>query len=203
MDRQLYLMEEVCEDSVADLIYDLMNIELEDNEMEDEYKDYTRDPIYLHIMTPGGCVQSGLALYDTIRQLKTPVFTIVKGQASSMGLIISLAGDYRLATENAFFMWHDISYGIYGSVQTMNENLDFTKRLRDKVNKIMLDRTLIDEVDLFDVYLKKCDWYMDVDEAKQFRIIHEVLRDPDPTNEIWDAAADKIEEEGKNEEKSE
>lgn len=203
MDRQLYLMEEVCEDSVADLIYDLMNIELEDNEMEDEYKDYTRDPIYLHIMTPGGCVQSGLALYDTIRQLKTPVFTIVKGQASSMGLIISLAGDYRLATENSFFMWHDISYGIYGSVQTMNENLDFTKRLRDKVNKIMLDRTLIDEVDLFDVYLKKCDWYMDVDEAKQFRIIHEVLRDPDPTNEIWDAAADKIEEEGENEEKSE
>ena len=203
MDRQLYLMEEVCEESVSELIKDLIQIELEDDKCEKDYKDYTRDPVYLHIMTPGGYVSSGLALYDTIRLMKTPVFTIARGQASSMGVWISLAGDYRMATENTFFMIHDASYGVYGSIQTVRESLEQNNRLQRKMHKIILDRTLIDDVDLMDVYRRKCDWYLDVDEAKQFRIIHEVLRDPDPTNEIWDAAADKIEEEGKNEEKSE
>ena len=78
-DRKIFLVGEVNDESCNELLY---------MEAEDDTK-----PITLFINSPGGDVGSGLAVYDTIRLLKSPVTAVVTGIAASMGSIILLACD--------------------------------------------------------------------------------------------------------------
>lgn len=50
------------------------------------------DPIYLYINSGGGVVTAGMAIYDTMQFIKAPVYTIVMGQACSMGSFLAQAG---------------------------------------------------------------------------------------------------------------
>ena len=49
-------------------------------------------PIYLYINSPGGSVTAGLAIYDTIKYVKSDVVTICVGLAASMGAFLLAAG---------------------------------------------------------------------------------------------------------------
>jgi len=71
-------------------------------------------PIYLYINSPGGSVSDGFALINTIKLIKCPVYTIINGEACSMGGLISIAGTKRYITKNAFWMSHDMRGGIWG-----------------------------------------------------------------------------------------
>ena len=70
-------------------------------------------PVTLYINSPGGDVTSGLAVYDTIRLMKSPVTAVVTGIAASMGSIIFLAcdSDKRLMLPSSKVMIHDCSWG--------------------------------------------------------------------------------------------
>ena len=50
-------------------------------------------PISLYINSPGGVITSGMAIYDTMQYIKSPVHTIVMGQACSMGSFLAQAGE--------------------------------------------------------------------------------------------------------------
>ncbi len=82
-DRKIFLVGEVNDESCNELIKELLYMEAEDD----------TKPITLFINSPGGDVGSGLAVYDTIRLLKSPVTAVVTGIAASMGSIILLACD--------------------------------------------------------------------------------------------------------------
>ncbi len=99
-DRKIFLIGEVNDESCNDLIKQLMYMESEDN---------TR-PITLFINSPGGAVTSGLAVYDTIRLMKSPVTAVVTGIAASMGSIIMLACNERLMLPSSRIMIHDCSW---------------------------------------------------------------------------------------------
>ena len=73
-DRKIFLVGEVNDESCNELIKQLMYMESEDNTL----------PITLYINSPGGSVGSGLAVYDTIRLMKSPVRAVVTGVAASM-----------------------------------------------------------------------------------------------------------------------
>ena len=63
----------------------------------------SQKPIKLYINTEGGSLTDAFAIYDTIRNMKCEVHTIVKGLCSSGGLIICLAGHKRYSTKNSLF----------------------------------------------------------------------------------------------------
>ena len=102
-DRKIFLVGEVNDESCNELIKQLMYMESEDN---------TR-PITLYINSPGGSVGSGLAVYDTIRLIKSPVRAVVTGIAASMGSIILLAceKENRYMLPSSKIMIHDCSWG--------------------------------------------------------------------------------------------
>ena len=64
------------------------------------------DPITLFINSPGGEIISGLALIQTMRDLESPVHTVVLGEAASMAAVIAVAGDKRFAYPHARWLLH-------------------------------------------------------------------------------------------------
>ena len=99
-DREVFFASDVNNHTADELIEALMAL---DSESDEE--------ITLYINSPGGEVSSGLAVYDFISIMRSPVRTVVIGTAASMGAILFLAGKEREVMEHSLIMLHDPSYG--------------------------------------------------------------------------------------------
>lgn len=64
------------------------------------------EPIRLLINSPGGDITAGLALIATMRDIESPVHTVVQGEAASIAAVIAVAGDKRLAYPHARWLLH-------------------------------------------------------------------------------------------------
>ena len=89
--------------------------------------------IDMYINSPGGVVTSGLAIYDTMQYIKSPVSTVCMGFAASMGSFLLMAGapGQRIALPNASIMLHQPSGGFQGKASDIErhaENVLYTKR---------------------------------------------------------------------------
>ena len=71
--RDLLLSDRISQGTVKDIIKDIFEINFDDDEKEEIYKDWERKPIQLFINSYGGSVYDGLALIDVIKRSKTPV----------------------------------------------------------------------------------------------------------------------------------
>src|SRR5574338_1005163 len=107
MDRIVFLGTPV-NDDVANIIIAQLLFLTADNPDRD---------IYLYINSPGGSVSAGLAIYDTIQYLKSPVNTICRGLAASMGAFLLAAGrnGKRSALPHSRIMIHQPSGGAQGT----------------------------------------------------------------------------------------
>jgi ATP-dependent Clp protease protease subunit len=104
----------------------------------------TDKPITMYINSPGGCVISGLAIYDTIQTLKRDVSTVAVGMAASMGAFMLTCGGkkgLRYVTPNAQVMFHEVSAGNSGRVSDMEVRFEHTKKLNDKLHQIIAKDT--------------------------------------------------------------
>ena len=107
-DRIIFLGMPI-DDNIANLVIaQLLFLEAEDNEKD----------ISLYINSPGGYVTSGLAIYDTMQFIKSPVATTCIGQASSMGAVLLAGGQpgKRSALPNSRIMIHQPWGGVEGQV---------------------------------------------------------------------------------------
>ena len=96
------------------------------------------DTITIYFNSPGGEVQSGLAIYDVMQAIPCPVRTICLGMAASMAALLFVAGDERLMLPHARVMIHDplISGGVGGSaleLQTVAKNIMRTREITAEV----------------------------------------------------------------------
>jgi ATP-dependent Clp protease, protease subunit len=89
--------------------------------------------IAMYINSPGGVVTAGLAIYDTMQYIKSPVSTVCMGMAASMGSLLLQAGapGQRIALPNARIMVHQPSGGFRGQASDIErhaEDIIKTKR---------------------------------------------------------------------------
>ena len=121
--RQLELMTSVNAESCAVVIRDLMYLQRED----------PTAPITLYINSPGGEVQSGLALYDVMQAVSCPIRTVCLGVAASMAALLFIAGDDREILPHSRVMIHDplISAGAGGNALSVKARADDLMRIRD------------------------------------------------------------------------
>ena len=77
----------------------------------------SEEDIHFYINSPGGSVTAGLAIYDTMQYINSPVSTIVMGQACSMGSFLAQAGSAgkRFVLPNSRTMIHRVSSGTPGT----------------------------------------------------------------------------------------
>lgn len=131
--------------------------------------------ITLVISSPGGYVSEGLAIINTIKSIKSPVYSIITDEASSMGALIAMSCDVRLAYPDAEIMLHSASGGSSGSALEQEEDLVRMKKSQDGLTNIILSETRITKT-MLNKNTRRRDWYMNTAKALELGVIDEVIR---------------------------
>ncbi|HRH25344.1 MAG TPA: ATP-dependent Clp protease proteolytic subunit [Parcubacteria group bacterium] len=139
-------------------------------ESEDPKKDIT-----IYINSPGGQIQSGLAIVDAMNHIKPDVSTVCVGMAASMGATILSQGKKgkRFALPNAEVMIHQPLTGVEGQASDVEITAKHIIRLKDKLAKMMADVTGQNYAKV--AKDKDRDYWMTADEAKKYGIIDKIL----------------------------
>lgn len=131
--------------------------------------------IHLYINSPGGAVNAGLAIYDTMQFIKPDVSTVCIGQAASMGAVLLAGGakGKRFALPHARMMVHQPLGGFQGQATDIEIHAREILRVRERLNQILVihtGRTLDQIKDDTDR-----DFFMDGTEARNYGLIDTVL----------------------------
>jgi len=133
--RQIYLWGAVQDKSSANIIERLLYLE----------SLAPKTPIYFFINSPGGVITSGMAIYDVMRMITSPVYTITMGMAASMGAILFCAGEksHRYIFEHAKVMIHQpmITGQIVAPALDIKIHANEIKKTRDELNEILAAAT--------------------------------------------------------------
>lgn len=95
--REIECVGEIDADCVNSLIREILYLEREDPNSE----------ITMYINSPGGSVDSGMALYDVMNAVSCPIRTVCIGLAASMASLLFIAGDTRDMLKHSRIMIHD------------------------------------------------------------------------------------------------
>ncbi len=134
------------------------------------------DPVHLYIDSPGGSTTAGMAIYDTMQYIASPVSTLVTGLAASMGAVLLAGGapGQRFALPHSRVMIHEpgIASGMGGKVTDLGiavEQLQFTKRVEIEV----LARHTGQKPDKIAEDIER-DYWMSADQAQHYGLIDQV-----------------------------
>ncbi len=165
-DRVIFLNGGV-NDQMAELIVaQLLFLESEDSERD----------INLYINSPGGSVSSGLAIYDTIQYIKSPVSTICFGMAASMGAVLLSGGaaGKRYALPNARVMIHQPSIsGLAGQATDIEIHAKEIRKTKEILYKIMSGHSK-QSIEKFYTDAER-DYWMNAEEAKLYGLIDDII----------------------------
>lgn len=158
----------VTTDSANLIIAQLLYLEAEDPNKE----------VYLYINSPGGMVTAGLAVYDTMQYVRTPIITVCMGMAMSFGALLLAAGtkSKRYALPNARIMIHQpLIYG--GGLSGPVTDIDIeTKELIHTKERIIeiLEKHTGQPKEKISKDIER-NYYMSAGEAKEYGIIDEII----------------------------
>ncbi len=131
--------------------------------------------ISFYINSPGGVVSAGLAIYDTMQYIRSPVSTVCIGQAASMGSLLLCAGapGKRYALPNARVMVHQPSGGAQGQASDIEIQAREILHLRQQLNEIY-NRHTGQSLEAIQKRLER-DSYMSAEEARVFGLVDQVV----------------------------
>ena len=167
--ERIVLVNGPVEDQMANLIIaELLFLAAENSDRE----------INMYINSPGGVITAGLAIYDTMRSIRSPIATTCVGLAASFGTVLLMAGDpgRRYALPHSRIHIHQplIQGGLGGQVTDIDIHARELLHTRDVMNEIMamhtgqpLERIRHDT---------ERDYYMSAEAARDYGIVDEVLQ---------------------------
>jgi len=164
-ERVVFLVGQV-EDYMANLIVaQLLFLESENPDKD----------IHLYINSPGGAVNAGLAIYDTMQFIKPDVSTVVIGQAASMGALILAGGaaGKRHALPHSRMMIHQPWGGFQGQASDIDIHAQEILDLKKRLNKLLVhhtgqdDETIARDTDR--------DYFMGGEQAVEYGLIDSVI----------------------------
>jgi len=137
------------------------------------------DPIKLFINSPGGEITAGLAIYDTMRFIQAPVYTICIGQAASMATWLLAAGakGNRVASENAQIMIHQGRTLMGGTFSDLKVSMQEFERIQQRMINILSLHTGRKDLEIIKSIDR--DYWMNPQEALEFGIIDRVVSNPE------------------------
>jgi ATP-dependent Clp protease, protease subunit len=165
-ERKIFLWGQVDDDSAKHIIDRLLYLDL-----ENPGKDIT-----LMINSPGGYVTSGMAVYDIIKTLSSPVSTVCMGFAASMGSLLLSVGakGKRFIYPHAKVMIHQPSGGAQGQssdIQIQAQEILKTKKIGAKILADNCGQTIEKVMQDFDR-----DYWMDAEESLAYGIVDGIIK---------------------------
>lgn len=163
-ERKVFLWGMVDDDSAKHVIDRLLYLDMLNN-----------DEIQLIINSPGGYVTSGFTIYDTIKQIKSPVSTVCSGLAASMGSILLSVGTKgrRFIQPHARVMIHQPSGGARGQASNIEIQAKEIIKTKELGAQILADNCGQD----FDRIMKDFDrdYWMGAEESVAYGIVDGIL----------------------------
>ncbi len=168
-ERILFLGQEVNDGVANSLVAQMLYLDSEDSSK----------PIYLYINSPGGSVTAGLAIFDTMKYVKSDVVTICVGLAASMGAFLLSAGTKgkRLALPHSRIMIHQ---PLGGTSQRQASDIEIEAREILRI-KEMLNRSMAQMTGQSFEKIEKDtdrDYFLSAAEAKDYGLIDKVISHP-------------------------
>ena len=164
--RRVFLFGEINEALVYSFTAQMLYL------MEDEQSE-----INIYINTPGGEVNSGLAIYDLIKSCKAPINMYCIGMAASMGAIILSGGqkNRRFILPHSKVMIHEplIPNGVGGSASSIKSTAESIMKTRELLNGLLAENTCksVEEIDAATDH----DNYLTADEAVKFGLCDAIV----------------------------
>jgi ATP-dependent Clp protease protease subunit len=138
-------------------------------------EDMGEEPIRIFIDSPGGDADAGYAIFDMIRFVKPPVWTIGMGLVASAAAIILLAGprERRIGLPNSHYLIHQPLSGIRGVATDIEIHARELDKLREKINRLIADET----DSPFEQVEKDTDrdFWMNAEEAAKYGLISRII----------------------------
>lgn len=165
--RKVFLWGAVDDDSAREVIDRLLYLEME----------APGEEIQFYINSPGGYVTSGMAIYDVMNAISSPVSTICMGLAASMGSILLSAGEKgkRFVYPHGQVMIHQPSGGAQGvsaDIEIQAKQIMKTKEIGAKILADNCGKTFEQVMADF-----ARDYWMDAEESVEYGIVDGVMKD--------------------------
>jgi len=164
-DRIVFLGSAVDDDVANIIIAQFLFLESEDPDKD----------IQLYINSPGGIVTAGLAIYDTMRYVRSPVSTICIGQSASMAALLLGAGEKgrRFALPNSRIMIHQPLGGARGQATDIEIQAREIRHAKEVITDILVNSTGKSREDVArDI---ERDFFLSAVQAKEYGLIDEVF----------------------------
>ena len=164
MSREVHFVGEVSDESVNDLILELMYLERIDS----------KQPITMYINSPGGSVNSGMALYDVMKSISCPIRTVCMGMAASMSAVIFASGDEREMLPHSRVMIHDpLVQRTGGSALSLKSISEDLMETREIIATVLAEHTGRTMEEIYECTAK--DTYFRAKEAIEFGLCDRVI----------------------------
>jgi len=134
-------------------------------------------PINFYINSPGGVITSGLSIRSTMMYIKSPVHTIVLGQACSMGSLLSQSGEsgHRYILPDSRIMIHQPSGGARGMASDIEISYKEIQYLKQRLTEIYVEHNTKGKTyEDFETALDR-DTFLNPQQAIDFGLADEIL----------------------------
>lgn len=133
------------------------------------------DPIYVFVSSPGGHVESGDMIFDTIRFISPKVIMVGSGWVASAGALIYVAADKenRYSLPNTRFLLHQPSGGAQGPVSDIEIYRREIMRMKDRLNNIFA-RATGQTVEKIDADTQR-DFWLGAEEAVEYGLVNKII----------------------------
>jgi len=164
-DRIIFLGTAI-DDNVANVVVaQMLYLESEDPDKE----------IFFYLNSPGGHVSSGMAIYDTMEYIKSPISTVCMGQSASMAAILLAAGEKgkRYSLPHSRILIHQPLGGFQGQATDIDIQAKEILRLKEELNQILADLTgqSLSKV----MNDTERDYFMTSQQAKEYGLIDDII----------------------------
>ena len=135
--------------------------------------EYEPPPIKLHINSYGGSVFAGLSAVDYIKNSKIPIHTVIDGCAASAATLMSCVAERRYMHRNACMLVHQLSGLMWGKFQEMQDDMQNSEMLMNKIKNIYKEHTKIPKREL-DNILKHDIWW-EAEKCLEYGLVDELI----------------------------
>jgi ATP-dependent Clp protease protease subunit len=131
--RTILISEPVSSELAKDIVARLLLMDLEK----------PGEPIHVFINSPGGTIDDGFAIFDTMRFIRSPIRTICTGLAASMATVLLLAAEkgHRYVMPGCRAMIHQPSGGAIGAASDIAISAEQILKLRERINRLLAEET--------------------------------------------------------------
>ncbi len=164
-ERIILMDDEIAPGMATSIVSQLLYLDAEDN----------TKPITIYINSPGGSISDGLAIYDVMNKIKSPIITICLGMAASMAAFLLSSGSHgkRYCMPNSTVMIHQPLGGTKGQATEILIAAERIKYLRNKMYEIMAKNTGKTVKSIAEACER--DNYLTPEQAKKFGLIDEII----------------------------